>query len=345
MFGCPLCQTNRRAFLGGSFAAAASLAGVAAAAPPPGAPIVDFHTHMADPVTLATSGVMQVGAEREAALLKPEVHLERMRRLGVARHVILPAGAIQGVSWGDARQDLEINKRINDRVAEFWVGRAPDRFIGGFGLPTQDLKLALPELERMANTPGMRVLQVSSHTPDKIYYGDPSLDPLLEALQHFGIMLFIHPHLQMKDPPLDQYGLFNSIGQGIEEAKVMGNIIFQGVFEKFPRLKIMVAHGGGFLPHYPGRMDRNVGNMPGIGRNLKAPPSAYVKRFYFDSCVYSQTVLSALVKAVGSDRVVLGGDYPLGSPDPMSDVRQAPDLTAADVAAILSGNAASILGA
>lgn len=342
MFGCPVCAMARKWFR----ASASAAAGAAAFSTPSRAqagPVVDFHTHMLDPELLRRfpsnlrPGVMEAG-------LGPEVHIERMQRLGIDCHVVGHAGGLQGISWGDVHEDLDIIRRVNDAIAQDWVARFPARFIGAFGLPTQDLSLALPELERMAQTPGMRVLQVSSHTPDKRYFGDPSLDPLMAALERHGIVLFIHPHLQNTRPPLDQFALNNSIGQGIEEATVMGNIIFQGVFEKFPRLKILIAHGGGFLPHYGGRMDRNAANNPSIARNLKDPPSAYLRRFWYDSCVYSSDVLARLVRAIGADRIVLGGDYPVGGPEPVAEIRAAEGVSAADVSTILSGNAARLLG-
>ncbi len=340
---CPACNPSRRHFLKGAAALAGSCAVPADAATP--VPVVDFHAHVLVPFLMppGLTDQVPVDVQRLHAL---HLHL-RLRQLGQPRRVGAGrtgcAGAVQGVTWGDAAKDLDVHRRVNDHIAGEWVARDPARFLGAFGLPTQDLKLALPELERMGRTPGMRVLQVSSHTADGRYYGDPSLDPLMEALERLGIILFIHPHLQMRSPPLDQYGLFNSVGQGIEEAKVMSNIIMQGVFEKFPRLKILVAHGGGFLPHYGGRMDRNVSNIPSSARNLKLPPSAYLKRFYYDSCVYGTEVLSRLAMAVGADRIVLGGDFPFGLQDPTAEIRGS-GFGAADLSAILSGNGTRLLG-
>ena len=340
MFSCMACAMNRRRFLATAMGTAVGLAlsasRVRAAAQ--AGPVIDFHTHMAD-----SQLPLVIRGDSREALLNPEVHISRMQRLGIDRHVVGHSGGIQGISWSNAREDLAIIRRNNDAIARDWIGRHPTRFMGAFGLPTQDLDLAMPELERMVQTPGMRVLQVSSHTPNNIYYGDPSLDPLMAALERHNIILFIHPHLQNRAPPLDKFLLFNSIGQGIEEAKVMANIIYNGVFEKFPRLKILIAHGGGFLPHYSGRMDRNADNTPDSVVNLKDRPSAYLKRFWYDSCVYSPDVLARLVQAVGVDRVVLGGDYPVGGPEPIAEIRAARGLSAADVSSILAGNAARLL--
>lgn len=339
---CPACMMNLRRFLARTSAAVGG-AVLPKAVGTQATPVTDFHTHMIDAELLRRSPLNIRGRVIEECL-RPDLHIERMQELGIDRHVVGHAGGIQGITWGDGQEDLAVMRRVNDTIAREWIEPYPTRFIGAFGLPTHDLSLALPELERVVQIPGMRVLQVSSHTADKRYYGDPSLDPLMAALEHHGIVLFIHPHLQNNRPPLDQFNLFNSVGQGIEEATVMGNIIFQGVFEKFPKLKILVAHGGGFLPHYGARMDRNAANNPEkVARNLKDRPTAYLKRFWYDSCVYSSDVLARLIEVVGVDRIVLGGDFPVGGPEPIGEIREARGLSTADVSTILSTNAARLL--
>lgn len=307
--------------------------------------VIDFHTHMIDP-SLTPSGGSSMLRGREswaARLASPAEQVAEMKQRGIDCHVVAQANVVQGISWGDARRDLEVHRRVNDRLAEEWVAAYPDRFMAAFGLPTQDLRLALPELERAVTKLGLKVLQISSCTPDGVYYGDPRLHPLWEAVQHFGVTVLIHPHGQSNSPPLDQFALWNSVGQGIEEAKAMSSIIYQGVFDKFPALKIVVSHGGGFLPHYYGRMDRNVANVPGSVKNISKPPSAYLKSFYYDSCVYAPEVLAALVKVVGADRIVLGGDYPMGASDPVGLLRATPGLSSSDVARISQMTPAKLL--
>lgn len=280
---------------------------------------------------------------RVARLNSPALQIQDMDRVGVDCNVVGYSNAIHGISWGDAQADLEIHRRINDGLAERWVDAHPGRFIGAFGLPTQDLNLALPELERAVTQLGHKVLQVSSHTPEGIYYGDPRMDPLWEAVRHFGVTVFIHPHGQQNAPPLDQFALNNSVGQGIEEAKVMSSIIYQGVFEKFPGVKIVVAHGGGFLPHYYGRMDRNVTNVPGSTVNISRPPSAYLREFYYDSCVYSPEIMAALIRVVGVDRIVLGGDYPVAERNQIADLRATPGLSRRDLDMIMRRTPGALL--
>jgi len=332
MIGCMQCTLARRSFLQlGAMTLAASAAGPALAQSAR-AGIIDFHTHMITPdlpVNLLPSMRSLKLEQWLQAMREPRLHIEHMERVGVGSHVVSFGNATQGISWGDAQHDLRVVRGINDRIARDWVARNPGRFHGAATLPTQDVKLAIGELERAVTTLGFRVLQISSNTVDGIYYGDPRMDPLWRAIEALDVTVFVHPHGQENAPPLDQFSLANSVGQGIAELKVMTSIIYNGVFEKFPKVKIVVAHGGGFLPHYYGRLDRNAAERPETGKNLKKLPSEYLKSFYFDSCVYSPAIMAALIEIVGVERIVLGGDVPVGEPDPVAALRRTPGLTPA----------------
>ena len=354
--GCAHCGASRRSILRGLAGAVVAGASISAATSARSAgsalPVVDFHAHVVEPSLIPNAKGRYFEIFEEARrrpgwvgkLSEPRHQLADMDLHGVDCHVVGQSNAIQGISWGDAAHDLEIHRRINDGIAERWVAAHPGRFIGAFGLPTQDLKLAIPELERAVTKLGHKVLQVSSHTPDGIYYGDPRLHPLWEAIAHFDVTVFIHPHGQLDAPPLDRFGLNNSVGQPIEEAKVMSSIIYEGVFDRFPDVKIVVAHGGGFLPHYHGRMDRNVTNVPGSAEKISRLPSAYLRQFYYDSCVYSPDIMAALIKAVGTERIVLGGDYPVGAHDPVAALRKTPAIDDVAVDMILRRTSSRLLG-
>lgn len=373
MYGCRQCTISKRSFLtaGALALIGAGLPRHAVAAPGSGSPaamsgaaaqdsspgdadkavgggrIVDFHTHLYDetlPSIIPLSMDATHGQAWLNAMRSPALHVEHMDRCGVDAHVISYSNAVHGISWGDGPRDLEVYRGINDRIASEWVATHPGRFLGAFSLPTQDLRLAIPELQRAVEQLGLKVLQVSSCTAQGVYYGDPSLDPLWEAVQHFGVTVFIHPHGQDSKPPFDGFALNNSVGQGVEEVKVMTSIIYNGVFEKFPDLKIVVAHGGGFLPHYYGRMDRNAKERPWTVRNIKKLPSEYLKSFYYDSCVYGPEILASLIRVVGVDRIVLGTDYPVGEADGFASLRQTPGLSPADVATIARETPSRLLG-
>ena len=123
----------------------------------------------------------------------------------------------------------------------------------------------------------------------------------------------------------------------------MTSLIYEGVLERHPHLKIVMSHGGGYMPHYMGRLDRNAEDKPWTMVNISQRPSAYLRRFYYDSCVYDPATLTALAARVGIDRIVLGGDYPVAGIDPIEFIEGVPGLSASDIAAIAGNNAVRLL--
>jgi aminocarboxymuconate-semialdehyde decarboxylase len=322
--------------------------------PPPSRPLlksIDFHAHFSDPVVFAKTVPHNVmsgfgakvpppEAPRIACQLDPQLQVADMDRRGIDVHVISSSQVIVGTWWAEAKEADELLRRQNDRAAE-WVARYPQRFVGAFDLPLQDLDLALRELERATDQLGLKVANLPAGWGTH-YLGDAPFHPLLAELERRNVLCFIHPD-GTKDPWYQAYGMWNSIGQSIEEVKVMTSIIYNGVFEIYPALRIIVAHGGGFLPHNMARLDRNVTNLPFSTANISRKPSEYLRNFYYDTCVYNVDVLAALAQSVGTDRLVMGGDYPVGN-DPLEFVRSAAFLSAKEREAIVVGNAAALLG-
>jgi aminocarboxymuconate-semialdehyde decarboxylase len=219
---------------------------------------------------------------------------------------------------------LALSQRCNDRVAE-WAVKYPGRFIGTFTLPLQDIDLALREMDRAVTQLGMRIVNLCTQYRD-VYIGDPRYEPFWEAAAALGIVAWIHP-----DGPRDlwfqKFGMWNSIGQSIEEVKVMTSLIYEGIIDRFPSLKIVISHGGGYFPHNLGRMDRNVTNFPESIKNISRKPSDYLRSFYYDTCVYDPSVLFALVQRVGADRLVMGSDCPVGESDPIGFIKKCPGIS------------------
>jgi len=148
----------------------------------------------------------------------------------------------------------------------------------------------------------------------------------------------------VRDPWFQRYALWNSVGQSIEETKCMASLIYEGVMTRFPELNVVMAHGGGYFPHYMGRMDRNTANRPDTVRNMEGQsPSAFLRRFYYDSCVYDPAVLKVLIERVGADRIVMGSDYPVGEKDPVAWLKEC-GLAGAELEQVAGGNAARLLG-
>ena len=125
----------------------------------------------------------------------------------------------------------------------------------------------------------------------------------------------------------------------------MCSLIYEGVLDQFPKLKICVAHGGGYLPYYPGRVDRNYEDKAFTRVNMSMSPSDYLRRhFWYDTSIYDPDMLEFLVRKVGAARIVMGSDYPSGEEDPVGFVRRAKKLSADEKEDILGRNAAKLLG-
>jgi aminocarboxymuconate-semialdehyde decarboxylase len=318
--------------------------------------VVDFHVHMLEPEVFKAStnktvftgfGATPATAPRPGAqqlmgrMFDPKAEIEDMDARGIDMSVVSSSTVLQGTSWADPATDLELCRRCNDQAAA-WVAQHPKRFAGSFVLPLQDPKLALEELGRAAKTLGLKVANISS-SYNGVYMGDPVYHPFWEMIQKLGVTVWIHPE-GVRDPWFQRYALWNSAGQSIEESKVMASLIYEGVMTKFPELKVVMAHGGGYFPHYMGRLDRNTANRPDTVRNAGGKtPSTFLRSFYYDTCVYDPQVLKALLERVGADRLVMGSDYPVGEKDPVGWLREC-GVAGEDLARIAGGNAARLLG-
>jgi aminocarboxymuconate-semialdehyde decarboxylase len=205
----------------------------------------------------------------------------------------------------------------------------------------QDINLALAEMDYAVSKLGLRIANVSSNTGG-VYLGDPIFRPFWDAAQQLRIPVFIHPH-GIVDPHFQKYALWNGVGQPIEETLVMASLIYEGIFDAFPDITVIIAHGGGYLPYYTGRLDRNASHHPVSAQNLTRLPSEYLQFFYYDSCVYDPTILEALIRRIGAQRILLGSDYPFGEDDPVGVIRKNPSISRGDQENILSKTPAAIL--
>ncbi|WP_449472662.1 amidohydrolase family protein [Sphingobium chungangianum] len=311
---------------------------------------LDFHAHFLHPEVFETGHPHSVSSCFGANLLspdtpvfrrmfEPELQIADMEATGVDTNILSSGDVIQSRSWATPDEEDRLGKLVNDECAS-WVDRFPDRFIGSAVLPLGDMSLALREMERTAAM-GLRILNLPSNYRGT-YLGEARFAEFWDAVLEQDRIVFIHPE-GVADRWFQNYAMWNSIGQSIEEVKVMSSLIYEGVLERCKGVKIVMAHGGGYMPHYMGRLDRNVTDKPFTAKNLTKMPSAYLRDFYYDSCVYDARTLELLVERVGADRVVLGGDYPVGGYDPI-DFLETANLSDADRAAIAGGNAAALLG-
>lgn len=322
-------------------------------------PVIDFHTHIfVDEVCNfvkqklppeATEYQLVDNYKRgEAAQRKRhprptadefQARLMDMDEFGIDIQVVF-CHIAQYCYWATAEDGGRMARIGNDALAEF-VGRKPERFIGMGMVPLQDVPAALQELDRMVNRLGLRAVAVNTHV-DGVELGDERLLPFWAKAEQLGIPVFIHPS-GFKHPRFTRHLMWNGVGQPIEEAIAMSNLIYEGVLDRFPGLKVGIAHGGGFLPYYAGRVDRNFRNRPHETPKISKEPSQYMKRFFFDTVVYNPDMLEFLAHKVGPERIVLGGDYPVGEDNPAAFVKNA-KLSSQAKRMILGGNAARILG-
>jgi predicted TIM-barrel fold metal-dependent hydrolase len=216
--------------------------------------------------------------------------------------------------------------------------------LAGLGtIPLQHPDLAVRVLERAMGELGLKGVSVSTNV-DGRELADRAFDPVWEAAADLGAVVFIHPWGCSLGPRLSSNYLGNTFGQPAETALALSRLIFDGTLDRHPALKLLAAHGGGFLPTYIGRSDHAWENRPDA-RGCARRPSEYLRGIFYDALVYTPQALRHLVDAVGADKVVLGTDYPfdMGVTDPVARATAA-GLSAASLTAILSGNAASLLG-
>jgi aminocarboxymuconate-semialdehyde decarboxylase len=233
---------------------------------------------------------------------------------------------------------------INDHIAEI-VDAHPDRFVGLGTVPMQEPDLAVEELDRAMSELGMRGVEICTSVVGEELSNDRFRKFFAKA-EDLDALIFMHPNGFSDGARLSDHYFTNIIGNPLDTTVAVSHLIFGGVLDAYPNLKICVAHGGGYLPAYSGRIDHAHANREDCRRRIKEKPSSYLRKLYFDTVVFTEHQLEYLVSLYGSDHIVLGTDYPfdMGMDDPVGFVDGADALTASDKAAIVGGNAAQLLG-
>ena len=269
-------------------------------------------------------------------------------RLSIMDHQTVDMQALSPAStyffyWWDAAASLEYAQWLNQQLADA-VQAHPQRFVALGSVPMQDSAKAAAELERIVTKLGLRGAEIASNINGR-YFDDPAFDPFWEAAQALDALIFVHPNQVVGAERMKEFNLANLIGNPTDTSLALARCIFGGVLERFPRLKFLLAHGGGFLPYTWGRLDRGYQIANSANRKISKAPGEYVKQFHFDTITHSTMALEYLVANFGADHVLLGSDYPydMGDPEPVESLRQT--KIASDLAAqISSGNACRLLG-
>ena len=322
-------------------------------------PVIDFHTHIFVPEVCdyvkqnrspeATEYQLVDNYLRgEAAQRKRhprptadvvEARLMDMDEFGIDIQVVICHVATY-CYWAPPAEGVRLTRISNDALAEF-VRLKPDRFVGMGFVPLQDPQAAVIELERSVRDLGFRAVAVNTHV-DGVELGEERLWPVWAKAEELGIPVYIHPS-GFSHPRFKKHLMWNGVGQPIEEAIAMSSLIYEGVLDRFPKLKLVIAHGGGFLPYYAGRVDRNFRNRPHETPNINKEPSEYMRQFFYDTVIYNVDMLEFLAHKVGASQILLGGDYPVGEDNPVAFVNKA-DISPEAKRMILGENAAKLLG-
>jgi aminocarboxymuconate-semialdehyde decarboxylase len=225
----------------------------------------------------------------------------------------------------------------NDQMAKH-IAAHPTRFMGIATLPMASPTRAADELKRAMTKLGLRGAMFASNVKG-VNLDDPSFEPLWATAQELGAFMFVHPNNVAGADRLKSYYLGNLIGNPLDTTIAAASLYFGGVMDRYPKLKVMLAHGGGFTPYQAARWEHGWAVRPEPKKNIKTQPKGIAKRFIYDTILHSAQTLEAMIGLVGSERVMLGSDYPydMAMLDCVSHVRGL-KISDAEKASILSGN-------
>lgn len=267
--------------------------------------------------------------------------LEQMDRMGIDVQLVSPSPAHYH-TWAGPKLARSLARTVNEGIAVLCASR-PDRLVGLGLAPIQHPDVAEEALVCAVLDLGLEGVEITTAAPGR-ELGDEAYEGFWARAEELGALVFIHPWGCTLGERLSRHYLANIVGNPVETTVALSHIIFSGLLDRHPDLRVLVAHGGGYLPFYTGRSDHGWRVRPEV-RTPREPPSSYLRRIYFDSLVYEPEALEHLVRKVGAERVLLGSDFPfdMGSEDPLGHVRSAPGLSPGERAAICGGNAARLL--
>ncbi|NRQ38924.1 amidohydrolase [Nonomuraea sp. NN258] len=285
------------------------------------------------PDALAVSGAM-IG-ERIGPLTRVADRLAAMDAAGVDAQIVSPSPS-HFHYWAGPELAAEVCRLAAEKVAEH-VAEAPDRLHGLGLVPLQHPALLTGALDHALGL-GLKGVEISSHAPGR-ELSDPAYEPFWAHAATTGAVVFLHPFGCTLDERLDRWYLSNILGQPVENAVALSHLIFGGVLDRHPGLKLLAAHGGGYLPYHLGRADHGWRVRPDA-RGCAREPSSYLRDLHFDSLTHDPAALRELVRVAGPERVLLGSDFPfdMGEADPVAALRAA----GLDTAAVRGGNAARL---
>ena len=292
------------------------------------------HGERGNPILVTNGRRRALGADSH--LIDAAGRVARMDELRVDTQVLSLVPLLFGydLGLGDA---AAMTRDTNDEIAGY-VRDFPGRFLGLANIPVNDTDRAIAELERAMALPGFVGLTLGSNVNGRSW-DDDGLFPILAAAERLGAYVFFHPIDVRAGSVLTEYYTKNLIGNPLETTMLVASLIFGGVLDRLPDLRLCLAHGGGYATFAIGRYDHGWRVRP-EANHLAHAPSDVLRRFDVDALVHSPQAVRYLVDVMGADHVMLGSDFPadMGPVDPVGEIETNPLLTDEEKAAILGGN-------
>jgi aminocarboxymuconate-semialdehyde decarboxylase len=287
----------------------------------------------------------RVGVQTPKLRFTPEERLKDMDEQGVDVQVVSIHTPLFSYDV-DSAQGQKLAREVNDEIAAM-TRQWPQRFAGLATLPVQDVGAAVDELDRAVHVLGLKGAELDTVVNGQTW-DEPHFLPLFKAAEAMGAVLFFHPQPQdnLVLAFTEKFNLANSIGVPVEDALLVATLIFGGIFDACPELKVCIAHGGGPACFGMGRLDRGWQVRSEARMHIQHPPSTYQRRLYYDCVTNSEVALRFLIDQVGADRVVLGSDWPFvgWEPSPPGWVQSLTSLTPEEKEKILCKNLEQLLG-
>ena len=246
--------------------------------------------------------------------------------------------------WAKDNEGLILSMFLNNHIAES-VKDEPNRFIGLGTVPMQNPNMAINEMDRIVNELKLPGIEIGSNVNGE-NLSDKKFHPIFEHAEKIGCSIFVHPWEMMGQTDMPKYWLPWLVGMPAETSRAICSLIFGGVLEKYPNLKIAFAHGGGAFPFTAGRVDHGFNVRPDLcAVDNSVLPSSYMKNFYVDSLVHDEDAMNFLIQTMGAERIAMGSDYPfpLGEHHP-GKLIESMDLSDATKQRLLAGTALEWLG-
>ena len=325
---------------------------------------IDIHSHVAvpaaaefvkphldpmkNPLVLYATDQTRTLNQKQEADIRPRItgydpRLDDLDAMGIDFQLVMPPPP-QCYYTVPIQIAVRAAQIVNDGIAEYVTGK-PDRFAGLGSVPMPDGNEAALELERCVRKLGLKGVQILTNVNGQ-ELSDSAFAPFWKKAEELQALVVLHPLGFTEAKRLSRFSFNNTIGNPLDTTIALHYLIFDGVLERHPNLKILSVHGGGYLAAYSGRIDHAWGARSDAHGDLPRPPTSYLKKIYFDSVVFTPHQLAELVRLYGADRILMGTDYPfdMADFDPVGHIASLDGFNPSTIAAIAGGNAKRLLG-